>query len=52
LPHKLDAAEKKYLDTIEYEPRNEWDYTQKEEGETALGGEMRFTYKFKKSTTK
>ena len=50
LPHKLDAAQEEWLET---QPKSEptVKFTEKIDGETLLGGEMRLTFKPTNDTT-
>ena len=44
LPHKLDAAEEKWLEA-QPEPEPTVEFTEELDGETLLGGEMRLSFK-------
>ena len=50
LPHKLDAAQQKWLET-QPEPEATVKFTEKIDGETLLGGEMRLSFKPINDTT-
>ena len=50
LPHKLDAAQDKWLKT-QPESTPTVKFTEKLDGETLLGGEMRLSFKPKDNTT-
>jgi len=50
LPHKLDAAQEEWLDA-QPDLEKAIEFSQKIDGETLLGGEMRLTFKPKDDTT-
>ena len=50
LPHKLDAAEEKWLEA-QPEPEPTVEFTEELDGETLLGGEMRLSFKPTDNTT-
>jgi hypothetical protein len=50
LPHKLDAAQQEWLDA-QPDLEKATQFTEKIDGETLLGGEMRLTFKPEDNTT-
>ena len=45
LPHKIDESVEEYLAAIEDAELAEWEFWEKLDGETPLGGEMRSSFK-------
>ena len=45
LPHKIDESVEEYLAAIEDAQLAEWEFWEKLDGETPLGGEMSTSYK-------
>ena len=45
LPHKIDESVEEYLAAIEEAQEAEWEFWEKLDGETPLGGPMSTTYK-------
>ena len=48
---KIDNSVEEYLAVVEEAQRKEWEYCEKIDGETPLGGEMRLTHKSNNHTT-
>jgi hypothetical protein len=44
LPHKMDSAVEEYLAATEEAYEAEWEFWEKQQGETPLGGEMGVSY--------
>ena len=51
LPHKIDASVEEYLAAIEEADEKEWEFWEKLDGETPLGGEMRLSSNLIKDNT-
>jgi len=51
LPQKIDNSVEEYLAAIEEAQQKEWEYWEKLDGDTPLGGEMRLTHKSNNHTT-